>query len=72
MKRFVDTNVFVYALTGHPKFGETARTILQRIEAGETALTSTLVRVKAYNLEGSVGENLLECGFNFALFAHSL
>ena len=43
MKRFVDTNVFVYALTGHPKFGETARTILQRIEAGETALTSTLV-----------------------------
>ncbi|MHA1364664.1 MAG: type II toxin-antitoxin system VapC family toxin [Candidatus Freyarchaeota archaeon] len=43
MKRFVDTNVFVYALTGHPKFGETARTILQRIEAGETVLTSTLV-----------------------------
>ncbi|MEM3377961.1 MAG: type II toxin-antitoxin system VapC family toxin [Candidatus Bathyarchaeia archaeon] len=43
MKRFVDTNVFVYALTGHPKFGEVARNILHRIEAGEEALTSTLV-----------------------------
>ena len=43
MKRFVDTNVFIYALTGHPKFGETAKGILERIEAGETAVTSTLV-----------------------------
>ena len=43
MKRFVDTNVFIYALTGHPKFGETAKRILERIEAGEVAVTSTLV-----------------------------
>lgn len=43
MKRFVDTNVFVYALTGHPKFGEAAKSILERIEAGEKAITSTLV-----------------------------
>jgi len=41
--RFVDTNIFVYALTGHPKFGEVAKAILERIEAGEDALTSTLV-----------------------------
>jgi predicted nucleic acid-binding protein len=39
----VDTNVFIYALTGHPKFGETAKRILERIEAGEVAVTSTLV-----------------------------
>lgn len=43
MRRFVDTNVFIYAATGHPQFGETARGILDRIEAGEAALTSTLV-----------------------------
>ena len=41
--RFVDTNIFVYALTGHPKLGEVAKAILERIEAGEDALTSTLV-----------------------------
>ncbi|MGB9915494.1 MAG: type II toxin-antitoxin system VapC family toxin [Candidatus Bathyarchaeales archaeon] len=43
MKRFVDTNIFIYALTGHPEYGETAKNILQRIETGEEALTSTLV-----------------------------
>lgn len=35
--------MFIYALTGHPKFGETAKRILERIEAGEAAVTSTLV-----------------------------
>ena len=43
MTRFVDTNVFVYAMTGHPEFGDTARAILELIEKGENALTSTLV-----------------------------
>lgn len=43
MTRFIDTNIFVYAATGHPRFGEKARRILERIEAGEAALTSTLV-----------------------------
>ena len=41
--RFVDTNVFIYAVTAHPRFGETARRILERIEGGEAAMTSTLV-----------------------------
>jgi len=41
--RFVDTNVFIYAVTVHPRFGEKARGILQRIEEGEEAITSTLV-----------------------------
>jgi len=41
--RFVDTNVFIYALTAHPRFGENARRILERIEGGEAAMTSTLV-----------------------------
>ena len=43
MTRFVDTNVFIYALTAHPLFGKTAKNILERIEKGETAVTSTLV-----------------------------
>lgn len=41
--RFVDTNVFIYALTAHPRFGEVAKTILERVEEGEAAVTSTLV-----------------------------
>ena len=43
MKRFVDTNVFIYTITAHPRFGKIAKNILKRIEEGEAALTSTLV-----------------------------
>jgi predicted nucleic acid-binding protein len=43
MTRFLDTNIFIYALTAHPHFGKTAKNILERIENGETAITSTLV-----------------------------
>ena len=43
MKRFVDTNIFIYSITNHPQFGETAKQILMRIEQGETTVTSTLV-----------------------------
>jgi predicted nucleic acid-binding protein len=41
--RFVDTNIFIYTLTAHPRFGKTSRDILERIEKGEEAVTSTLV-----------------------------
>jgi predicted nucleic acid-binding protein len=41
--RFVDTNIFIYALTAHPYFGKTAKSILERIEKGEAAMTSSLV-----------------------------
>ncbi len=43
MKRFVDTNVFIYSATRHPRFGEGARRILERIEHGEKTVTSMLV-----------------------------
>lgn len=43
MKRFVDTNVFIYSITDHPQFGERAKRILERIEEGEEAVTTTLV-----------------------------
>ena len=43
MKCFVDTNVFIYTITAHPRFGKISKNILERIEEGEAALTSTLV-----------------------------
>ena len=41
--RFIDTNIFIYVAKNHPQFGETSATILERVEAGEKAVTSTLV-----------------------------
>jgi len=41
--RFVDTNIFIYVLEAHPLYGETSKKILERIEEGENALTSTIV-----------------------------
>ena len=41
--RFLDTNIFIYAITAHPTFGQTAKNILKRLENGEAVITSTLV-----------------------------
>lgn len=41
--RFVETNIFLYVITAHPDLGLTAKEILQRIELGEQAMTSSLV-----------------------------
>ncbi|MGD0451445.1 MAG: type II toxin-antitoxin system VapC family toxin [Candidatus Bathyarchaeia archaeon] len=43
MSRFLDTNIFIYTLTAHPRFGKISKDILERIEKGERAVTSTLV-----------------------------
>lgn len=43
MKRFIDTNVFVYSVTNHPIFGKSARRILTRLERGEECVTSAIV-----------------------------
>jgi predicted nucleic acid-binding protein len=43
VKRFIDANVFIYSITAHPRFGKIANSILERIQEGEAALTSTLV-----------------------------
>lgn len=39
-KRFVDTDIFIYAMQGHPEFGTVARRILERIDREEAAVTS--------------------------------
>jgi len=41
--RFVETNIFLYVITAHPDFGSKAKEILERIESGEQAMTSSLV-----------------------------
>jgi predicted nucleic acid-binding protein len=62
--RFVDTNIFIYALTAHPSFGQTAKHILERLENGEEATTSTLVLceiawvLEAMGKQGSIESTL--------------
>lgn len=41
-KRFVDSNVFLYALQAHPRYGTTAKNILERIDTEEAAVTSLI------------------------------
>ena len=42
--RFIDSNVFIYILTGSPQASfETSQNILKRIEDGEEAVTSTAI-----------------------------
>jgi len=43
LTRFIDSNVFIYHIDRNPVFGETSKKILQRVERGEEAVTSTLV-----------------------------
>lgn len=40
--KYVDTDVFVYWATDHPKFGQRATEILRHVELNEKAVTSTL------------------------------
>lgn len=61
MMRFVDTNVFVYCITDHPRFGETSTRILKRIEKGEKAATSTLVLCEvSWVLEAMGNQNAIK------------
>ena len=41
-RNFVDTNIFLYAIQAHPRFGKVSRKILERIDKGEKAFTSTI------------------------------
>lgn len=41
-KRFVDSNIFLYALQAHPQYGKTAKNILERIDTEENAVTSLI------------------------------
>jgi len=41
--RFVETNIFLHAMTAHPEFGHVAKRILGRIDSGDEAATSSSV-----------------------------
>lgn len=43
MAKFVDSNIFIYHIDRNPTFGGRARQVLESIEEGEEAITSTLV-----------------------------
>ena len=58
--RFLDTNIFIYSVTDHPRFGGIAKKILKRIEGGEEAVTSTLVLCEvSWVLEAMGRQNLI-------------
>ncbi len=40
--KYVDVNVIIYWLIDHPEYGEVATKIMERIEASERAVTSSL------------------------------
>jgi len=40
---FIDSNVFVYHLAADPNHGQTAKNLLEKVDAGEKSVTSTLV-----------------------------
>jgi predicted nucleic acid-binding protein len=39
---YIDVNIFIYWLGDDPSFGETATTIIERIETKEKGITSSL------------------------------
>jgi len=41
-KRYIDVNVFVYWLCGHPSFGEKAKNWIEKIEKEGNCITSSL------------------------------
>jgi len=43
---FVDSNVFIYHLAADPIYGTKAKSLLEKIEGGERAVTSTLVIIQ--------------------------
>lgn len=42
-RSFVDTNIFLYAIQKHPKFGETSKKILEKIDRGEEEAVTSII-----------------------------
>ena len=65
-KRYVDVNVFIYWLAGHPEYGERAREWVRRVEHGGRGeyVTSTLTLYEAaVILAGLSGRSLKDREF---------
>ena len=49
--KYLDTNIIIYAIESHPKYGEKCKTILKAIENAELeACASTLILVEVINV----------------------
>ncbi len=56
---YIDTNVFVYAIENHPKFGRSCKKILENVEDGELeASCSILVLVELINVLKKINDVL--------------
>lgn len=59
VRRYVDVNVFVYWLCGHPSFGEKAKNWIERIEKEGNFVTSALAIYETLIIvAGLTGKNL--------------
>ncbi len=71
---YIDTNVFIYAIENHPKYGERCKKILQDIEDNRIkAAGSVLVLVECLNVLNKLNKELkqstgkqLDIGMNIA------
>ena len=65
-RRYVDVNVFVYWLGGHPEFGEAARKWVKEVESappGRFATSAITVYEALVIIAGLTGRDLRDAGF---------
>lgn len=60
VKRYVDVNVFVYWLCGHPEFGEKAKNWIEKIEKEGNFITSTLTLYETLVIVAGLTNNSLK------------
>ncbi|MEM2927899.1 MAG: type II toxin-antitoxin system VapC family toxin [Nitrososphaerota archaeon] len=59
--KYIDTNIFIYAIENHPKYGEVCKKILENIEKKKLeAYASILVLVEIVNVLKKINEILKE------------
>ena len=61
--KYLDTNVIIYAIESHPKYGEKCKNILKAVEDGELEVcASTLILVEVINVLCKLNRVLEEAG----------
>jgi len=61
--KYLDTNVIIYAIESHPKYGEKCKNILEAVESAELEVcASTLILVEVINVLCKLNRILKEMG----------
>lgn len=61
--KYLDTNVIIYAIESHPKYGEKCKNVLKAIESAELEVSaSTLILVEVINVLCKLNRILEEAG----------